>query len=199
MEHVVAVRARVVFTHLGDEADAALVCAVHDDLFETRKGAATARIGKNLRIHFHICRSTRGTAHGPGRSAAFAADFELVTQQTPDRIIIHEEQDVIRRGGADLQSDAAATQVEKRRRAPAAGHAPANHAAAAAAADNESRLEDAGENGHSLGAIEQVARDGFLARAHDLIENACRLGRLIGGGAHFPGAAIASGLRGNRQ
>src|ERR1700722_1556707 len=40
VEHVVAVRPRVLFAHLGDEADAALVRAVHDDLLESGERTA---------------------------------------------------------------------------------------------------------------------------------------------------------------
>src|SRR5207302_7140891 len=79
----------------------------------------------------------------------------------------------------------AAAEIKKRRRAPAICDPPADHAATTAPAYNETAFQDAGENCNRLSAIEQLTRNRFLARIHDLIKDARGFRGLIGGGAHF--------------
>src|SRR3989441_9391079 len=71
-----------------------------------------------------------------------------------------------------------------------------DHATTASATDNETGLDDAGKYCDRFSSIQQILRNRFFARRHDLIEDARGFRGLIGGCARFPGAPLAVSLCG---
>src|SRR5260370_42467640 len=107
------------------------------------------------------------------------ANLELIFQQTVQRIFIHEQEDKVGLRCADLQTDTAAGEVEKRRRAPTAFHAAADHPVTGPTADDEPGLDHARKNRNSFSFIEQFLRYCLVRDIHDFGENVGSLLRFL--------------------
>src|SRR5687767_12929151 len=93
---------------------------------------------------------------------------------------VHKEQDKVGGLRANLQSNAAAAQVEVRGRAPSLGRSTTCDPTAAAAADNKSGLYYIRKDRYTLGFVQQIIGNRFVGSVHNFAQDLRGLFRLFG-------------------
>ena len=122
--------------------------------------------GRHRRIGFRI----RRTSHRARRNGRIGAKLNFVFSQSDHTVPIHHQQDQIRIGPADLETEAAAFHPNGRRSAPAfTVFMPAlRESTPVLSADYEGGLLHAGNNHYALGLCQQILRYALIGRSHDL-------------------------------
>src|SRR5688500_10766489 len=134
---------------------------------------ARSGVAENLRAQLNVGGGGRIAATRSRRRRRFAADLELVLQQIFEATPVLDDQDDVHGLPADLESDTASGQRQKRGRRPCAlrSIAPADDPLAALRADDEGPLDRRGKDGDRFGLFEHRGRDRLVRRGHNLAED----------------------------
>ena len=140
---------------------------------EPREEAPGARVAQDLGAHAQVGRRRARAPHRPRRHRRVRPERELRAHQVVDALRVHHQEHVVGLLPADLKAEAAAAERDHERRPPGplATLAAAHHRALAPAPpEAEGELLGAGDDGHALGLVEEIAGDALLP-AQELLQH----------------------------
>src|ERR1700691_973315 len=139
--------------------------------FETGEESAGTRVGQDLGAHFPIGIGGSVAADGAGGDAGICSKFELAGEQVVHAAFVHDEHDDVGRLGADLQAETATADGEEGGRAPSLGSAATGDTSAVAGTEDESSVEQRGDDGDALGRSEHFLRNALIGSGLNFVEH----------------------------
>jgi hypothetical protein len=134
------------------------------------KGAARARVGKDLGAHLPVGAALGVTAYRASGCGSVSAHFEFAGKQLRHAVLVHHEHHQIDGLAANLQTPASTLDDERRGRAPFAIVAAGCDAASITRAYDKAAILHRGHNGNAIGRPENLFRNTFIWRGHDFLQ-----------------------------
>src|SRR5690348_11835836 len=130
-----------------------------------------AGVSEDLGTHRRIRVGFSRTSHRAGHYTGVAAHSELVAGELVHAALVHDQHDDVGFTGADLKADASAFNSNEGRRAPAVAGTAGHYTFSVLSSNYKAGALEIWNDGNTLSLVQEVRRNAFVFRSHDVTED----------------------------